>query len=190
MNSNRLYRSSGKEKESRYLVFTSSTKREIRPFHVVVVQRRKRNTKAWCTPRVVFLPFSLTSPSSLLKLPTNSNATGNLWYKGRKRNRVHFLFFFSYKHLGGAAHLIAFGMTQRFGAWFCASYVKIGRFLVTELTRINAGPNLNRGMRRSFEDFKKKNALCNLHHPDNYDSISAKKKRLVCKLICSLIQLF
>ena len=94
MNSNRLYRSSGKEKESRYLVFTSSTKREIRPFHVVVVQRRKRNTKAWCTRRVVFLPFSLTLPSSLLKPSTNSNATGNLWYKGRKRNRVLFFPFF------------------------------------------------------------------------------------------------
>ena len=34
------YRSSGKEKESRYLVCTSSTKREIRQFHVVVVQWR------------------------------------------------------------------------------------------------------------------------------------------------------
>ena len=37
LNSKRLYRSSGKEKESRCLVFTSSTKREIRQFHVVVV---------------------------------------------------------------------------------------------------------------------------------------------------------
>ena len=108
-------------------------------------RNKKRDARAG-----FFLPFSLTSPSSLPKLPSNSNATGNLWCKGRKRNRVHFLFFFSYKHLGGAAHLIAFGMTQRFGALFYASYVKIGRFLVTELTRINAGPNLNRGMRSSF----------------------------------------
>ena len=38
LNSTRLYRSSGKEKESRCLVFTSSTKREIRQFHVVVVR--------------------------------------------------------------------------------------------------------------------------------------------------------
>ena len=40
LNSKRLYRSSGKEKESRCLVqvFTSSTKREIRQFHVVVVR--------------------------------------------------------------------------------------------------------------------------------------------------------
>ena len=37
LNSKRLYRSSGKEKESRCLVFTSYTKREIRQFHVVVV---------------------------------------------------------------------------------------------------------------------------------------------------------
>ena len=36
-NSKRLYRNSGKEKEST-LVFTSSTKREITHFHVVVVQ--------------------------------------------------------------------------------------------------------------------------------------------------------
>ena len=33
--------SSGKEKESRSLVFTSSTQREISHFHVVVVQRRQ-----------------------------------------------------------------------------------------------------------------------------------------------------
>ena len=38
LNSRRLYQSSGKEKESPCLVFTSSTKREIRYFHVVVVQ--------------------------------------------------------------------------------------------------------------------------------------------------------
>lgn len=47
-------------------------------------------------------------------------------------------------------------MTQRSGALFCASYVKIGRFLVTVLTRINATPNLNRGIQRSIEDYKKK----------------------------------
>ena len=40
-----LYQSSGKEKESRWLVFVSSTKREIRQFHVVVVQRRQRNVR-------------------------------------------------------------------------------------------------------------------------------------------------
>ena len=37
LNSKRLYQSSGKRKESRRLVFTSSTKREIRHFHVLVV---------------------------------------------------------------------------------------------------------------------------------------------------------
>ena len=45
LNSKRLYQSSGKEKESRCLVFTSSTKREIRHFHVVVVQWRRRNVQ-------------------------------------------------------------------------------------------------------------------------------------------------
>ena len=50
LNSKGLYQSSGKEKESCCLVFLSSTKREIRHFHVVVVQRRPRNVQnAWCT---------------------------------------------------------------------------------------------------------------------------------------------
>ena len=38
LNSKRLYRSSGNEKESRCLVLTSSTTREIRNFHIVVMQ--------------------------------------------------------------------------------------------------------------------------------------------------------
>ena len=38
LNSKILHQSSGKEKESRCLVFTSSEKRKIRHFHVVVVQ--------------------------------------------------------------------------------------------------------------------------------------------------------
>ena len=42
LNSKRLYQSSRKEKESR-LVFTSSTQREIRHFHIVVVRRRQRS---------------------------------------------------------------------------------------------------------------------------------------------------
>ena len=45
VNSKRLYQTSGKDKESRWLVFTSWTKREIRHFHVVVVQRRRRNVQ-------------------------------------------------------------------------------------------------------------------------------------------------
>ena len=45
LNSEGLYQSSGKEKESCCLVFPSSTKREIRHFHVVVVQRRQRNVQ-------------------------------------------------------------------------------------------------------------------------------------------------
>ena len=45
LNSKRLYQTSGKDKESRWLVFTSWTKRENRHFHVVVVQRRQRNVQ-------------------------------------------------------------------------------------------------------------------------------------------------
>ena len=75
----RLYRSSGKEKESRCIMFTSSTNRKIKHFHVVVVQRRQRNVQKkrdarvkllFCQSKpIAFLPFSLQSPSSLLKLP-------------------------------------------------------------------------------------------------------------------------
>jgi len=45
LNSEGLYQSSGKEKESCCLVFLSWTKRENRHFHVVVVQRRLRNVQ-------------------------------------------------------------------------------------------------------------------------------------------------
>ena len=48
LNSKRLYLSSGKEKESRCLVFTvftSSEKRGIRQFHVVIVHWRQRNVQ-------------------------------------------------------------------------------------------------------------------------------------------------
>ena len=45
LNSKRVYQSSEKGKESRCLVFTSSTKREIRQSHVVVVQRRQRKVQ-------------------------------------------------------------------------------------------------------------------------------------------------
>ena len=45
MNSKGLFQSSGKEKENCCFVFPSSTKREIRHFHVVVVQRRQRNVQ-------------------------------------------------------------------------------------------------------------------------------------------------
>ena len=49
LNSKGLYQRSGKEKESRCLVFTSSTKREIRQFHIVVVQRRQRKVQKTVT---------------------------------------------------------------------------------------------------------------------------------------------
>ena len=41
LNSKRLNQSSGKEEESRCLVFMSSTKHEIGHFHVVVVQKQR-----------------------------------------------------------------------------------------------------------------------------------------------------
>ena len=51
------------KKDSRCLVFPSAAKREIRHFHVVVVQKRQRNLQK------SVMTFSLPSPSSLLKLP-------------------------------------------------------------------------------------------------------------------------
>ena len=45
LNSEGLYQRSGKKKESRCLVFSSSTKRGIRHFHFVDVQRRQRNVQ-------------------------------------------------------------------------------------------------------------------------------------------------
>ena len=44
MNSKGLYRRSRKEKESRCLVFTSC-QREIRHFHVIVMQKQQRNVQ-------------------------------------------------------------------------------------------------------------------------------------------------
>ena len=43
LNFKKLYQSSGKEKQRRCLVFTSSKKREIWPFYIVVVQWLQRN---------------------------------------------------------------------------------------------------------------------------------------------------
>ena len=73
LNSKRLYWSSGKEKESR-LVFKSSTKREIRHFHVIVVQCQKRNVQKsmmhmqYCC-FANFLPFSLYCRHRCLSAP-------------------------------------------------------------------------------------------------------------------------
>ena len=71
--------SSGKEQESCCLVFPFPTNREIRHFHFVVVQGRQRNlqinvvhVQSCCFAKskpIIFLLFSLPSPSPLLKLP-------------------------------------------------------------------------------------------------------------------------
>ena len=72
LNSRKLYRSSGKGKEKRCLGYTSSTEREIRHFHVVVLQWRQRNVqRVWCTCKVSVLPLPLLSPSCLFKLSNN-----------------------------------------------------------------------------------------------------------------------
>ena len=64
--SKRPYLSTGKEKGSRCLLFTSPTKPEIRHFPVVVARSddKEMYKKAWCTCRVVFCLSNL-----LLELP-------------------------------------------------------------------------------------------------------------------------
>ena len=60
--------SSERERKFRLRLYNSSVRREIRHFHVVVVQRRERNVqKSLVIKPIAFLTFSLPSPSSDLK---------------------------------------------------------------------------------------------------------------------------
>ena len=83
------------EKKKESLVTTSSTKRAIRQFHVVVGQGRRRSVRkstckvvtlpiqTYCFLLSFFLPFSLPSPVSLLKFPVcfvSGRSVGN-WPK-------------------------------------------------------------------------------------------------------------
>ena len=72
------YSSSEIEIKFRRFLFTFSAKRQIRHFHVVVVQKQERNDKkVWCTCKavvllikpIVFMTFSLPSASLDLKIP-------------------------------------------------------------------------------------------------------------------------
>ena len=72
------------EKKIRRCLFTSSIKREMRYFHVVVVQKLERNVqKVWCTCEVVVLlikpifslTFSFLSASLDLKVPINDQVS-------------------------------------------------------------------------------------------------------------------
>ena len=87
-----LYQSSGKGKESCCLLFPSSTKREIRHFHFVVVQRRLRNVqkKRDARAKLLFCQSKLFCPSCcrcplLLKLPSVT-----LWTKSSNNTFCHF----------------------------------------------------------------------------------------------------
>ena len=89
LNSKRLHRSSGKEKEFLFLCSRSSTKRESRHFHVVVVQLRQRNVQksvmheqscCFANLNLLFFPFLLTSSSSLICLSSPPN-----WWRPLKR---------------------------------------------------------------------------------------------------------
>ena len=75
LDTKRFYQSCGKQKESSCLILTSSTKRKISHFHVVVVYQQQRNVRAMHVQSccfvnlrpIAFPPFSLLS-SSFLKL--------------------------------------------------------------------------------------------------------------------------
>ena len=85
LNSKGLHQSSGKEKKKFLFLFPSSTKREIRQFHVIVVQRRQRNVQksvaqlqSWCFACLNLLLFCHSRyrrrchyVNSLLKYSTN-----------------------------------------------------------------------------------------------------------------------
>ena len=73
LSSKRLYRSSEKEEGSRCLIFTSSTKRESRSAVTANKCTKMRDARAkslfYQSKPISLLPFLLTSPSPLLKLP-------------------------------------------------------------------------------------------------------------------------
>ena len=90
------YSSSEREIKFRRCLFTSTIKREIRHFHVVVVQKRERNVKkVWCTCEVVlllinpivFLTFSLLSASLDLKVPNYFSWTRRVRRRTTRRKR-------------------------------------------------------------------------------------------------------
>ena len=98
-------RSSGREKENRCLVFKSSTKREIRHFQVVVVQRRQRNVRtsvmhmqSCCFAYLNLFssfPFSLPSPSSGVRAHFGQSIFSFLQQK-RKKDILLILTMFAY----------------------------------------------------------------------------------------------
>ena len=88
------------EKESCCLVFPSSTKREIKHYHVVVVQRRQKNVQksvmqvqSCCFANLnllLFFPFSLPSASPLLKHPDTNSISGLCKYQILRETRPLF----------------------------------------------------------------------------------------------------
>ena len=88
------------EKEICCLVFPSSTKREIRHYHVVVVQRRLKNVQkivmhvqSCCFANLnlmLFFSFSMPSPSSLLKHPNTNSISGLCKYQILRETRPLF----------------------------------------------------------------------------------------------------
>ena len=133
LNSKGLYHSSRKEKESYCLVIPSSTKREIRHFHVVVVHRRLRSK---CTKkraaRAKMLFCQLTTPENTIKY---HNRDGE-WYLEKRGSR---------KILAGSRNLGSVFDKSRslVFAWFVFTFFESRNFLPKSLglgflTRISA----------------------------------------------------
>ena len=75
LNFKRLYQSSGKEREGRCIVFTCLTQREIRHFHVVVVQRRQRNLQKLKSDARAKLLFEFVLLRTFIsRIPTRSSS--------------------------------------------------------------------------------------------------------------------
>ena len=91
-----LYQSSAEEKESCSLVFPSSTSREIRHFHVLVLQWRQRNVQKKLDARAKLL-FCQSKPSVFCRSrwPRRSRCLGSLMI-GRISLRVPVPEYFGY----------------------------------------------------------------------------------------------
>ena len=134
LNSKRLYRRSWKEKESRRLVVTSSTKREIRHIHVVVVPWRQRNVQKrrdacaellFCQPNILLFCRSRWRHRrrclslSLRKIGEKGYISpwGKHWREGRRRGEKYISPLLFHWHFG-SGNCGIFGAKGSFGWLF------------------------------------------------------------------------
>ena len=120
LNSQRLYRRLRKEKESRRGMSTSSTKREIRHFHVVVVQWRQRNVQKRRDARAELL---FCQPNLLL------------FCRSRWRHRRHCLSsLLSLRKIGERGYINPWGKHRREGRRWGEKYISPGEKYISPPT--------------------------------------------------------